>query len=463
MLQRYFSLLLILCFHNVIMAQVHPADGASLHYRLIGFTFPADDKATDYEIVVFEKAGMKRVAAATSEFNRIIATVPEFGKTYQWQVKYYKKKRLINTSPLHEFKVAANPFSNPEMAEMVIIDSAKKYKDMMMFFDNARTLYNMSGQPLWFLPVIPGITDSTQGVIRDMKLTKDGTITLITKKNIHEIDYDGHVLWSGPNDGSFSGDTTENYHHQFDKLPNGHYMVIADEMTKRTGTPNANNEVQILNNCGSLVEYNADKKVVWSWNSCEHLHQDDLSLHFNSFFLDEQKKVFYTSFRNVSRVVKAAYPSGKVLAQYGEYATGDTLFYAQHNVGINSDSNMILFNNNFIMHYPESQNNKNRVSSIIEFKEPSKPGDSLIKLWEFSCDIDDKAEHIASGAGSITELDKGDYLVCMGRINRTFIVSKDKEILWNVLTVVHHEGLVSNEQYRVSPVYPKDLTKLLFR
>ena len=88
----------------------------------------------------------------------------------------------------------------------------------MLFFDNTRTLYNMSGEPLWYLPIIKGVSDSNIGAIRDIKLTDEGTITFLTPKNIHEIDYFGNVLWSGPNDGGVSGDTVEQYHHEITRL-----------------------------------------------------------------------------------------------------------------------------------------------------------------------------------------------------------------------------------------------------
>ncbi len=35
-----------------LAAQVLPKDGSSLHYRIIGFSFPADKKATDYKIEI---------------------------------------------------------------------------------------------------------------------------------------------------------------------------------------------------------------------------------------------------------------------------------------------------------------------------------------------------------------------------------------------------------------------------
>lgn len=467
LLSTFFTVL----FVNLSLAQIQPTNNASLHYRLIGFAVPEHKKATHYQLEIFD--GSKQVLTKKNENSKIIAVVPSFGKSYTWQVKYYKKKRIISTTDKYKFTVLDNPFSNSTVSQVTVIDSIKKYDDLMVFFDNTRTLYNMKGEPLWFLPVIPGVSDSSQGIMRDIKLTSNGTITILTKKNVHEIDYHGSVLWSGPNDGSYSGGTDENYHHEFTKLANGHYMTISDKISMPSGTMNTNNNNDTStkkdNHCGSVIEYNAKKEIVWSWNSCDYLHLGDLSTHFNSFHLDTINNVFYTSYRNISRIVKAAYPSGEVLGLYGENASNDNtisghgMFYSQHNARVNSDGDFCLFNNNFIMHYPESQHNNKRITSIAVFKEPKIKKDTLEKIWEFACDIDTLAPHITAGGGSLYELDKGDYLVCMGRTNRNFIVSKDKKVLWNVLSIVHKPGLVSVDGYRVSPVFQKDLQSLLFR
>ncbi|MCB0696378.1 MAG: aryl-sulfate sulfotransferase, partial [Chitinophagaceae bacterium] len=219
--------------------------------------------------------------------------------------------------------------------------------------------------------------------------------------------------------------------------------------------------------CGTVVEYNSQQQIVWTWNSCDYLHAGDPQTHFNAFYFDEDKNVFYTSYRNISLVVKAAYPSGEVLARYAAAVNGtpwgNGMFYSQHNCSINSNGDLCLFNNNFNMLSTDPKYNDNRVSSVIVFHEPATKTDSLKKLWEFSCDIDTFAPAITSGGGSMYELDSGDYLVCMGLSNRDFIVSNDKKILWNVLTETYSCEWKPLAGYRVCPVRKKDLRKLLFR
>lgn len=477
--------ILLLCvmagFSSIVSAKdrLHPAPDQSLHYRLIGFSFPEQRKADAYKLEVFEynaKGEYTRPLLTKRESdNHIIATLPSFGKKYTWHVKYLKKDKVFDSSLRYSFTVAHNPFYNSDTARVQVIDSAKKYKDLLLFFDNTRSLHNMAGEAVWFLPEIKGVSDAPAGKIRDLKLTHDGTITFLTEKNVHEIDYDGNVLWSGPNDGKVSGDTVEQYHHQITKLSNGHYMTIGNKLidpgTLESGA-STNAEAGQGNKlpCGTIIEYEPDNEIAWLWNSCDHLKQGDPTTHFNSFYFDEKNKVVYTSYRNISRVVKAAYPSGKVLALYGhnpgkdDDIKGDDMFYSLHNVGISSDGHLQMFNNSFKMLTATPKENDKRISTVLIMKEPAGPEDSLQKVWEFASNLDTFAIHISSGGGSVYELDKGDYLVCMGLPGRNFIVSANKQVLWNVVT--HQKNKEGKWEilagYRVSPFFPTQLDKVLY-
>src|SRR5690606_5139045 len=142
---------------------------------------------------------------------------------------------------------------------------------------------------VWFLPAIKGATNNSITGIRDLKITAGGTITFLTDENVFEIDYHGNVLWAGPDDGAVSGDTTEKYHHQFDKLPDGHYMTTGIKFTRRKvpawvdtnlysgrNTPIRADGRYTLINCGTLIEYDSAGKVVWSWNTCDNLADADI-------------------------------------------------------------------------------------------------------------------------------------------------------------------------------------------
>ncbi len=464
------------------MAQVFPAEGDSLHYRLIGFQVPVQPKATSYKLEIFtynndrDKSLLaKPVLTQQEKTNKIIATVPAFGKQYVWRVQYMNGKKAVGKTDATVFVVRENPYSNTDVSKVDVINAATKYKDILVFFDNTRSLYNMQGQPVWFLPQLPGINDTGIHVVRDIKLTKDNTITFLTNKNIHEIDYKGHVLWSGPNDGKISGKNAEQYHHEVTKLSNGHYMTIGDKFVPSEQVGKTDTVTILPTNkgpqtpCGMLIEYDAKNEIVWTWNSCDYIKAGDLITHFNAFYLDEKNKVFYTSYRNIGRIIKAAYPSGRMLAQYGYDINNDGSVLAanissQHNCNLNSDGNLIMFNNNFKMHLPTAEREKDCVPAVIVLKEPTAQDKTLQRIWEFKTDIDTFTKPMSSGGGSVRELDKGDYLVCTGLPGRNFIVSKDKQILWNVITWQKEKGEWKPASgYRISPIKKEELPKILFK
>jgi hypothetical protein len=454
--------ILFLLLANTVVAQLWPKEGAALHYRLIGFTVPAAEKGTTYQLDIYTEGSNKPIISERSSTNHITATVPKFGASYSWQVKYLKNGKPTKTIK-HKFTTLPNPYIDSPRSRLVIIDTATQYQDLLIFFDNTRTLYNMRGEALWFLPVIKNITDSSAVMIRDIKISPQGTITFLTNKNVYEIDYNANILWQGPIDSPVNGHRITQYHHQLTRRPNGNYMTIGNLEIKNADTTKG------TQSCGTLIEYTPDSKLAWTWSVCDHLGEGDATTHFNSFYLDEERKVFYTSHRNISRVIKAEYPSGKTLAHYGsDYkrdgsTSGKGLFYSQHNAGINSNGDLILFNNNFNMDYGWKERNDTSVPTVLVLKEPATAKDTITKLWEFTTNIDTFTRPLSTGGGSITELNPGDYLVCTGLPGRNFIVSKDKKVLWNVITMHFDKTWKPLQGYRISPLYPNDVQKLLFK
>ena len=463
----------MVCMKQLCTAAIHPADSALLHYRLIGFSFPEQENTTSYKLEIFDfntsiakSIQAKPIVTQLGKTNQLIATVPEFGKSYVWRVQYFNKGKATGYSSPHFFTVRANPYSNKSVSRFRMLKKATKYNNMMVLFDNTRSLYNMQGEPLWFLPDELKLADTGVNSVRDLKITDDGTFTMLTNKNIYEIDYDGRIVWHGSNNGKVSGDTVEYYHHQFTKLKNGNYMTITNIMTPTILRDTTNSTgSRTVNVCGTVVEYGKYMQLLWAWNSCLFINANDMSTHFNSFYLDEERHVLYTGYRNLGCILKTEYPSQRTLAKYGNDNTKNSgKFFSQHNVSINSDGNLMMFNNNYNMQLPENERTKNCVPSVVIFKEPATADDTLTKIWEFSCGIDTLVNPMSPSGGSVVELDKGDYLVCAGMPGRAFIVSKDKKLLWHVLSEKYiNVAWKPAAIYKISPVKKQDLEKLLFR
>lgn len=465
---RYLAVLLITIVHTITgFGQITPREGSKLNYRLAGLSVPVDNQAHNYsfEISLGTHANQEdfdnhKIITENTKENSIVTKLPRFSQDYTWRVTYISKDRSTHYSPFYHFKTDRSPLADTGKFRLRIIDSARAYKDMLVILDT-RVMYDVTGEPLWYLPNIPGVLDDVT-VTRDLKPTPFGTFTFLKDNQAYEVDYNGTVLWEAPQ-AAVRRDSQANYHHDFTRLENGHYLIADQEDIIVTDSLQ---KTQTLK-WGTLVEFDTSKKVVWYWSSGSYFlnaekykpskGQYAVNTHLNAFYFDERKKVIYLSFRNISSILKIAYPSGEVLADYD--GIKDSLFRAQHHCRINKKGNLYLFNNN-----TDKEKVRNTISGIGIFKELSGKKKSLKELWDFSCVIDSNATPTSTGGGSVYELDKGAILSCMGFAARVFIVAPDKRILWNALP----ERMLDNKwvpypQYRTSYIEnKKELRKFIF-
>ncbi|HEY9176319.1 MAG TPA: aryl-sulfate sulfotransferase [Flavipsychrobacter sp.] len=497
----YIAIVLVInCGQYVSLAQVTPANRSVLNYRLIGFSVPEQEGVTEYEFEVYKltisDSGTYKedmIFKKKKLTNKCIELVPGYQTTYTWKVNYYHGNEKTGSSDIYRFATGYNPFADTSKYRINVEVNTIKDNDLFFFIDETRCLYNPQGDPLWYLPDIPGIVDE-QTNIRDLKLSPLGTITFLTYTNAYEIDYNGKVLWQAPNDGRVSGDSTEHYHHEFTRLNNGNYMIACSKKTlkeipqyvnkaafkKDVMTVRGNKSYKYIT-FGTIVEYDTSNKIVWLWTSGDHFTDKDLftehpsgalrtQTHFNSFTFDEESKELLLSFRNISRIVKIKYPSGKEITSYGEsYNTdkpiqGDGMFYGQHTPRFNNKGNIYLFNNN--NSFTENGDSA-RSSSIIIFKEPVKNDEEPTKLWEYKCDLLNLQKPFAAAGGSVFELNNESILVSMGDVNCSFVVTPGKVITWKAYTQKYNpakgwEGF--GYGYRNSAIQShKELSGLIFK
>ncbi|MBZ0099117.1 MAG: aryl-sulfate sulfotransferase, partial [Taibaiella sp.] len=406
--------------HLLTIAQVTPADSSVLNYRLIGFAVPEKKSVTHYEFEISELTDKHSttetpVLIKKANTNRLIATVPQFGKFYKWKVNYYKRKKIMGSSATYSFTTGYSQYVDTSGYRLRVTINNMPENNMYFFADGTRVLYDLEGNALWYLPDIAGVTDE-KSVIRDIKATSRGTITFLTENNIYEISYNGKLLWQGPDDGTVSGGDAENYHHEFTRLSNGHYMACGnenywaaipddadDKKYRRVKEIDGKNRIPVR--CGTLIEYDTNGKVVWYWKSSQVfgdsflLYADrskDGSInprtHLNGFYFDEKNNHIYLSFRDINSIVKIAYPSGKKIATYGQYGTqatadGKTPFYGQHCCRINRKGELYFFNNNTV---DGGENDK--PSSVMIVSKSAERAGHFDTTWAFSCDMNDSVK-----------------------------------------------------------------------
>ena len=461
-------------------AQILPLENSKLNYRLIGFSFPEGKTGYNYKIEIAtgnfnsEDSFKKNICLSfSSDKNKIIGEVPSFGMQYTWRTVFTNANLMITKSSLHHFSTAIIPDVDTNIKRLRITMYANAYKDAFVFLDATRALYDMNGNPVWFLPITDGMVTDYFPSFGDIKATGKGTITFLANRkagHIYEVDYNGTILWKGPNTGQVSGDTSEYYNHEFTRLSNGHYMVLGGEYVslKLPATVDSSflndfrNKGKIIWDAktntfyermefGTLIEYDQSGNIAWYWKSSGYFKGADVynhtnkmgvfdidDVHENAFYFDEKDSVIYVSFKGVSRIIKVKYPEGNILKVYGRlYDPGapgydNNLFYHQHSCRLSQEGYLYLYNNN--------DRHTGSVPTLIMMKEPVSQNDTLTKVWEYQCttegiDTTLKEAPEFAGLGSVIELPDRSMLACLSddEYTKVFIVNRDKKILWSAL------------------------------
>ncbi len=481
---------LFVFFIGVGRGQVVPAEGAVLHYRLIGFVVPAHKHSALYIIEVAQ--GMYKRAEDFQEHilwrfkgtgNEVVGEVPQWGATYTWRVVYDGEEK----DKLQHFSTCVVPVADTNSTRMRVTKNTEKYKDCYVFADGERALYDVEGRAVWYLPNIPGVVGE-QSVVRDLKATAAGTITFLSDEQAVEVSYDGKVLWKAPKAGTVSGDTTEHFHHEFTRLGNGDYMVLGNEYVywnvastdfgggmvvfdangKRTTGTVGRERLEF----GTLIRYNRKGEVVWKWKSADYFKQtyeqkdrlkkDVLQSHANAFYFDEKQQLIYVSFKNLGQVLTVKYPEGTVTSYVGKmmdtvtHRLADGAVCEQHSCKVLRDGRLCVFNNNMcrLEEQPE-----------VAVYGAGETWDQVV--WRYQCPGGSGRRSPMTQGGNVVELRDGDLFVSMcSPYGKLFIVNKDKELLWEA--VMEHYSAARQRweeapQYRASAISDSELLhSLLF-
>ena len=502
---------LVLMCHRA-SARIFPEEGATLNYRIVGFSFPSVSGIDSYKIEIApgninDQSVFKAiVTSASSTRNRVVSKVPSFGALYTWRVVYEVSGKETKKSELYHFSTGSIP--QVDTANTRLRVTLKKNADFHSYvmLNGSRTMYDTDGEPVWYLPDLNGFMSAGC----DVKCTPQHTITMLYGRDALEVNYNGKVLWKAPAI-SFAKDSADRdrdrilYHHEFTRLSNGHYMVLGSKnVTKTAGKSNENRYhapnaqftffPKIFD--GMLYEFDAQGNIVWSWKSSDYYAQSDLYSfyterlkdvmlfgHENSFYFDEQQQVIYLSYAAFNRIVKISYPSGKVLNTYGtilkagsisdsalrsssigtplqiEHMFQNDLFLGQHSCRKTKSGDLILFNNNLYDTGISPQ--------VLILKEPAY-GETggLKKEWEYDCSVEDLNNKQASGGGgSVYEMQDGSLFVSMNfPYGKIFVIDKNKKMLW----IAHPERRVDENKwdplapYRASIIDQADLEQLIW-
>lgn len=441
-----------------LYSQVTPKDSSTINYTQVKFEFPKVDNAENYLIQLAESPNLNTYKEFKCLTNLKIVTGLKFGKYYKWRVlSFDRKEKLIDSTSYFLFAIKGVGLVNKELFNFRLVkyDSINSYEGIT-FIDYNRTAIDRRGEPVWYLPDIKNKVNNTER-IRDLRMTYDGNFTFLNNRSAIECDINGTVLWEAP----IKNTEEYFYHHCFEKLSTGNYMVLGSEvhyieMKDSVAVVKFSNSLNkkmiegktfIKVEFGTVLEYNPKGDLVWSWNSRDYLKDEELfahgnadtmanpGAHMNSFDVNEKTGLISVGFRDLSQVYIIDKKSKTVIETYGK-----NLFKYQHDSRFLADEKIAVFNNNNIYE------NLNSQSSVVIFDRKNKE----IINWEFKCNFDSLSDGRSLKGGSVSELPNGNLLIAMGHLNRIFEVTKSKKIVWDGF---YEQYSLSEKKWKTYPHY----------
>ena len=412
--------------------------------------------------------------------------MPSFGKEYSWRIKRTDQRQELDfnagerISPLLHFSTLYNERADTSKFRLNVVQPAEKYSDAYVFCDATKVMYNMKGEPVWFLPQLPGL-DVEQGVVRDLKVSQTGTITFLLNDRPYEITYRGDQLWSLPDTGSTNG----RYHHEFTHDKNGYVLMGTENLLCKTypqrdtlielwqGPPPADSQKRRIHNIpfSTVVCYNQDRHRMWEWHTADVLKRDrkmllayfrpgshGVELHDNAFCIDQKKQTIFISCKAYGILLEVDLRSRRlknVLGDKPEINGADRTFCGQHACKLSAGGDLYLYNNNDCQ--PE------QVPTLAMFRQlPGKAG--LEKTWEYSCPVlpivrDNPRRRLVSTGGNVMELpDKSMFAAMSSPYSNIFMVSQEKKLLWN--SMLEKRTDPANNFWEPMPLYRASIIEM---
>lgn len=436
-LGRYILTLIVLLIGSFSFANIRPANGAMLNYTQVMFEFNEVPGSDLYVLTVTSS-----VTGTSLEFqSRTLAILVKegfrFGDNYHWHYKALKKGASLFTSQEYFFSIKASFQTDGYYYRHELTKAEKgKYQDGIIFLDYMGMAINRRGEPVWFMPVLVDSLESLK--MRNFKLSPAGTITYLDNSNCFERDLNSNIIWRGPNNGQLSGDATEYYHHDFEKMDDGTFVVAGYKYLHQPNYFDSSVLSRVRYN--TVLQYDNTGKLIWFWDESKHVDKKTIfsgvdpksieveGTHLNGFAYDKSDLSFILSFRNNSSILKIDKKTGNIVYDLAKSIEttkkGSKLFSLQHSPVILTDGRLMIYNNNVM-------NNPNGISyPTVQIYTQPKGKLASKKVWEYECASDRFPKGIRGKEGHAAQLPNKNILVCMGGANFIFEISPDKKKIW---------------------------------
>ena len=474
----------------LINAQINPRQGAKINYTQVMFEC---EKVKGADIYLFQLTDSN-----DTEFNHFFLQQKDsstatlisglkFGTKYLWRYAGLKAGQPPVWKGPYHFEIISDQLLDYNLLTLAVTkNDSTANAGGLIINDCTHSIIDRNGNMVWYLPKITWHPVMNKKMIEmkpqimDMRLTPAGTVTCLVNTSATETDLDGNKLWTAPDDGQVSGSNTEFYNHNFERLPNGHYMVLGGEQWRKlpaykdtAAVYNKYPSRKVINGheCGevelpTIMEYDKNGHVTWSWNSESYFDPNvfDTTLsvlerkpHVNAFSVDKKDEFVYMGFRNISRIIKIEKKTGKVVDCWGDKSTNPAPcefveLHRQHGTNILDDGTIAVFNNN---DYPD----KDTFACVLFISQQPSDSSKNYIAWKFPCDFDSLDRHINRSGGNVEQLKNGNFLICTGNMNRILEVTRNKKIVWEATLTSNGKAgqMFFHRLYRshyISSLYP---------
>lgn len=400
-------------YPQIAGAGIHPENNSKLNTVHVMFEFDQVYAADNYRLEIVNTLTRKTIEVNSLHLAVLVNSGLEFGQRYRWRVRAYKKKQQVHASPWYQFHILTAPQVMPDSFRADVHYTGTPGTGIILA-DHSAMAIDKTGKPVWFLPVP---ADSlNKWVIRDLCLTGSGTFTYLDNKGAYEKDPAGVLLWHGPDNGLVSGSTREEYHHELKKFPDGSRMVCGSIYL-----PGERQSTAFRYN--TIIWYNADNTVRWSWNEPDALAHDpamrrykkmNSAGHLNGFAWWPGGGRIFASFKNLSDVLVINIRTGRVEASLQQSATDQGFsFRQQHGPFLNRDNELYIYNNNV----DERGESETPVFPSVMLFRYDTSGKRFTLLWNHELRPEQFPGGMQGKEGYVSETAAGTALVCAGGVN----------------------------------------------
>lgn len=429
-LGRTVILCALLAYLSFGTAQILPQNQAKLNYTQVLFQWETVVNADQYIVEITDKTENKTFLTDTFPLSGTIIHHLMWQHKYEWKVTAYSFGKKVLTTPTRTFEILYNYKVNPNRYRHKIIKNSLQFDSLYIILDNPGIIIDLKGNPIWFYP------DTNVARVFNLQLLHNGDVVALkpnktksANENLafEELTLDGKAVWKAPDKGEVSGDSSEHYHHDFQVLSNGHYLIVGNQFFKQ--------DIAYIK-YGTVMEYDTSGKVVWSWNSKDYLKLEDLtaegvidrSAHLNAIYLDEKRDQLWISFRYLDRIIVLDRKTKKVLHSYGsKLPSGDAelangLFRKQHScqlVGKNKDV-LMLYDN-------RTGKGTDTLSYALMLDINQNP---VKERYRFPMQFPGRRQGWSESKGDIDQITDSLFLIEMGSFPRTVILDTTKGFVW---------------------------------